>query len=119
MAIRLGELIRRLEGEPQDNSVRFDFGGFIPRRIDSYRGFYDQLAISYDDDWRNKMKVSEFILVLREVVGKTLEGYKGGGYKMDERTPVWAANYGECNSTAVVGLAPCNWGTVLETRWED
>lgn len=119
MAIRLGWLIRLLEAEPKENSVVFDFGGFIPRKIDSYRGFYEQLAISYDDDWQTEMKVADILGVLRGVVGKTLTGYKGGDYLMGEDTPVWAAKWGECNSTAITGLADCNWQTVIETRWED
>lgn len=119
MAISLGRLIRLLECEPPDNTVRFDFGGFIPRKVNSYRGYYDHLAIGYDEDYSNQPVVRDLLAELRSAIGKTFQGYKGGDYRMDERTPVWVGNYGHCSNTAIVGIADCNWTTVFQTAWED
>ena len=37
-------------------------------------------------------------------VAKAFEGYKGGRYKMNSRTPVWVANWGENCHSAIVGV---------------
>jgi hypothetical protein len=118
-AIELGELITLLKHRPQDDQVRFDFGGFIPRYVASYRGFYEQLAIGYDEDWQKPVTVAELLIQLRGAVGATFTGYKGGEYTMDASTPVWAANHGYSNQTAIVGLADCSWQTVLATAFVD
>lgn len=119
MAIALGKLIRLLEAEKSDNWVRFDFGGFMPDRIASYRGDYSQLAIGYKEPKEPYKTVDVFLAELRAVNGQTMQGYKGGDFVMDLDTPIWVANYGESNSTAVKGLADCFWMTVIATEFED
>lgn len=116
--ISLGKLIKLLELEPQDNDVVFDFGGFTPDLLASYRGDYSQLAISYRQNI-DDMKVSELLGKLKEAVGKTFVGYKGGDYKMDTDTLIWAANTGETPHTAITGIANCTWKTVLTTEFCD
>ena len=113
----LGKLIRLLEGEDPANQVRFDFGGLVPRQLDSWRGVYAELALGYDDQWRNPVTVAELLVELRSAIGKTFTGYKGGDFKMDEGTKVWADNYGEYNQCAIVGLADCSYRTVLATAF--
>lgn len=115
----LGRLIRLLEGERPDNTVRFDFGGFIPRRLGSWRGVYAELALGYDNDWQKPVTVAELLAELRSAIGKTFTGYKGGEFKMDKGTKVWADNYGEYNQRAIVGLADCDYRTVLATAFDD
>jgi hypothetical protein len=49
--------------------------------------------------------------MLTEAIGKTYTGYKGGEYVMGKVTPVWVANYGNCDpeefnsSAGVVGVS--------------
>jgi len=43
----LGAFITALESMPREMPVRFDVGS-IPGKPDSYRGYYEQLAFSYD-----------------------------------------------------------------------
>ena len=125
--IRLGDLIAALERRPAEQWVIFDFGRLIPRKLASYRGYYAELALGYDDDWYGReprhgeghVTVRALLIELRSAIGKTFTGWKGGDYVMNERTPVWAANTGESPSTAIVGLAGCNYATVLATRWCD
>lgn len=119
MAITLGKLIRLLECEKPENHVCFDFGGMTPTDIDSYRGYYDQLAIGYQDKYDESMTVAKLLEILTKSVGGTFHGYKGGNYTMDVTTPVWAANYGECHSTAIKGLADCHWQTIIATEFEE
>jgi hypothetical protein len=121
LPVSLGKLIRLLELEPADNEVRFDFCYNEPTTLASYRGFYDQLALGYRQMTFDKEspQVRTLLDELRQAIGKTYQGYKGGDFKMDENTKVWVANYGDSGSTAIVGLANCNWMTIIETRWEE
>lgn len=117
--ITLGELIDALSTRPRDHQVRFDFGSFVPRGVDSYRGYYSDLAIGYDDDWRKPQSLGALLDDLRASVGKVFTGYKGGEYTMTRSTVVWAANYGQSNQTATVGVTGNDYQTVLVTKWVD
>ena len=120
MAIRLGGLIKQLRSCNQELPVVFDFGGLVPDSIDSYRGYYEQLAISWvERSFEKKITVSELLARLEEAVGKTFSGYKGGLYQMNEETPVWAAQYGDCTSTSITGVLDVGWQVVLTTSYED
>lgn len=121
--LTLGELIDLLsrrspafeDNKPQ--TVRFDFGDFVPSKLLSYRGYYEQLALGfreYDD-----VTVAELLLELQGAVGKTFEGYKGGRYRMGRGTAVWASNWGQATSCAIIGIADCSYMTVLRTEWKE
>lgn len=95
----LGDMIDALELADRDAYIEFDFCGANPTKVDSYRGYYDHLAIGWEE--RGVTKVRDVLDDLREAVGKTFEGYKGGDYRMDRDTPVWVSNYGRCDSTVI------------------
>jgi len=60
--LTLGELIDRLKMMPQDEEVRYDFVHFRPTSVDSYRGYYDQLALGYTNDYsKPALKVKELV----------------------------------------------------------
>lgn len=113
--IKLGVLIKELELQPQDNYLRYDFPFYPDLNVDSYRGYYSDLAIGYDN--QVEFKVSELLLVLQNCVGKTFEGYKGGQYVMDWRTPVWVANYGHSTDTGVTGIIKDASLTIITTAY--
>lgn len=113
--ISLGGLIALLERRDPTHSVWFDFCHFVPTSVDSYRGYYDHLALDYEAD--KSETVAGLISTLRNAVGIKLDGYKGGTYRMDVETPIWVSHWGESSGTAIVGLAECDYSTVLETRW--
>lgn len=74
----------------------------------SYRGYYADIAIrefysTGDYDWDEGITVGMFLKQVGESIGSTFIGYKGGEYKMDERAPVWLADYG---SASGIGLLP-------------
>lgn len=93
--LTLGELILRLEAIPDKKlPVIFDGKRYYPTRIDSWRGSYCELAISYSPTSCH-MTVKGFLNLLRNTIGRTLIGYKGGNFMMGKTTPVWVANYGE------------------------
>ena len=115
--MRLGEIIDALARATPEHSVVFDFGGFEPTGIDSYRGYYSDLAISYDES--GGMNAGALLAELRDADGNVFEGYKGGEYRMDGSTPVWVANHGRSHGVAVVGVDLQSWRVVLRTALID
>jgi len=95
LQLMLGELILKLEDKPDKKlPVIFDGRKYYPTGIDSWRGSYCELAISYSTTSAH-MTVKGFLNLLRNTIGRTLVGYKGGNFLMGKTTPVWVANYGE------------------------
>lgn len=96
--------------------VVFDFPGYMyPEKYTSYRGYYEQCALTYSN---NKECTVEALLVgTKDVIWKSLEGYKGGIYMMTRDTPLWIANYGNCEGVFPTGLI-CDgeYRVVIETR---
>lgn len=116
----LGELILKLEAvSNKDLPLFIDLMDKRPKGIDSWRGSYCELAIqtetfgSYNTDeveWKSKdgsyesykqksigkenPTVQGWIDVLKEAIGKTFTGYKGGDFLMGKNTPVWLAENG-------------------------
>lgn len=104
----------RVSGCDDEPRVVLDFGYLVPTGLSSYRGFYEQLAIDYDDlnTYRGDgaptvvaQTVSTFLRRLEQAAaGEVFEGYKGGSYRASRASPLWVASYGEASSVAVVGL---------------
>lgn len=104
------------DGKPP--KVIFDFCSAFPTEIDSWRGIYAEVALSFTMDWRGgtePMLVTDFIDMLIQTVGRTFTGYKGGEFMMTENTPVWVDNYGECTNTAVIGVSTMSCYIIIET----
>lgn len=95
--VTLGRLIGYMEDQPEHYMVKYDTGE-SPGELDSYRGYYCDLAIEPSGE---PLTVLQFKAKLKEAVGQTFTGYKGGDYKMDETTPLWIAHYGDCSSVAI------------------
>lgn len=111
----LGELLRELRGHDQDKFIAFDFANFNPADgVDSYRGYYEDLAIGYADGVDTK--VGEVVKWLEEAEGKTFYGYKGGEFTMYEDTAVWVANHGTTTGTAIVEVVDRGWRILLKTE---
>jgi hypothetical protein len=121
--ITLGELIALLEGRPAEQQVSLGFGEMVPGCCDSYRGFYDHLAVDYYEPGYDhddaKSTVGYFLETLRKAKVTPFYGYKGGVYRMTDATPVWVAKHGRAGGTAIVGLARCEHRTVLQTAYCD
>lgn len=69
--------------------------------LDSYRGYYADLAFSPTEDIRT---VGEVLLNCKNALGQTFEGYKGGDFVMGEHTPLWLSAYGSSSGQRVMGL---------------
>lgn len=117
--ITLGQLIKKLkdcQDKDGDAVVFFQFD-LVPCSVDSWRGSYCELAIEYKMREDDDLLLSLFIKMLEDAVGKTFQGYKGGDYTMTEYTPVWAANYGISNNTAIVDVHDTGYGYVyIQTK---
>lgn len=123
--MKLGELIEAFEkivahkDEYQDEpTVRFDFGYMFPTDLDSWRGRYDELALNYTCKGK-ELTVTRFLELLKSAVGKQFTGYKGGKFTMTESTPIWASNYGEGCSTAVIGVIDRGYVVILTTGYRE
>ncbi len=125
--LSLGELIARFEAisptytdyqeKEQPKNVCFDFPEAKPTHLDSWRGAYDELALEFTWDSDAKYPpVTEFLEELRGAIGKTYTGYKGRDFVMGKTTPIWVANYGRSDNTAVTGVIDDGYSVILETR---
>jgi hypothetical protein len=115
--ITLGALIDRLAEcakRDADCPVYYDFDRLCPGKPDSYRGYYADLAIGIT---RTETTVADLLAACLAVRGTVLEGYKGGMFRMDSGTAVWAANYSECTDTAIVGVTDHDWAVILDTAY--
>lgn len=122
--LTLGEVIAVLEsseleyenhkGTIEPKHVRFDFEYIFPTGLDSWRGSYDELAITFSIEGKPPTG-KEFLDWLKESVGKSYEGWKGGEYTMGKSTPLWVANSGNSGQTALVRVDVDDFGIKLNT----
>ena len=129
--LTLGELILKIEPlivKQEDIKKRFDeearviydFGGLFPTCLDSWRGSYSELALDFKDygykeHQAKPMSVTSFLKMLKEALGKTFVGYKGGDFVMNKHTPIWVSNYGESSHTVVIEVVDNDYDIILIT----
>jgi len=90
----LEKLITELNKKDPGKKVIFDRQELgSPDGVDSYRGYYRDLAIGFSKN--TQCDVQRVTKELFDAIGTIFDGYKGGEYVMHESTNVWVANYGE------------------------
>lgn len=115
----LGEFILKLEAvEDKTNNIYFEFGGLNPTTFRSYRGYYDELALGFDQE-SSSMTVQELLDHSKSVIGQTFEGYKGGDFTMSKNTPIWAANYSHSSDTMIIDIVDKGWCVEIKTEQKD
>jgi hypothetical protein len=121
--LTLGELIEKIESivkyqkdREEEADVVYDFEYLFPTSIDSWRGSYDELALDWSSDG-DRMKVSSFLKMIKECIGKTFVGWKGGDFIMDKDTPIWIANSGNAGSTALIDVVNNGYEVILMTAY--
>lgn len=111
--LTLGKAIDGLSAYADDKPVRFDIGG-SPGRAISYRGYYSDLALTPNGALDT---VGALLHELRDALGQTFEGYKGGDFLMEADTPLWFAAYGAPSGCrAIIGIETDEGGVVLLTK---
>lgn len=116
--LTLGEIMFLLSRIDPEASVRYDFGPFVPTAINSYRGYYGQLAIGFAEPCGGTViTVQQLLIKCRDCVETDFEGYKGGAFTMHESTYVWVANWGKCHDTAIVGIIDQQNEAIIETAY--
>jgi|GEM_PF-1653084 len=118
MIEKLKPIVEKQKDREEEAKVRYDFEYLFPTTIDSWRGSYNELALNFEMDGK-ELTVTEFYNLLTASVGKVFEGYKGGDFKMSERTPVWVANYGRSGSTAVIDIIDDGYQVLIMTGYRD
>lgn len=115
----LDEFIAALEHADPLSSVYFEFACCEPTEFDSYRGFYDHLALGFAGDYGARgQTVADLLEKARKALGAEFTGWKGGDYTMHGDTPLWVANPGNTGDTAIVGIREHVYGTLIQTAWK-
>ncbi len=112
----IDRLIAELKRCESAANVWFDFCQHHPTGFaDSYRGYYEDLALGWKRDYEPPT-VAFLLGTLLDLIGKTITGYKGGEYVVSGRTALWVANRGETGSTAVVGVTNHGYRVTINTE---
>lgn len=114
--ISIGQFIDLLEKQNPSYPITFDFCDFVPMNFDSYRGFYDQLALGYSDDHSQKVTVATLLEKAKDAQSQTYTGYKGGSYQMTPETPLWCDNWGRSTGTAIIDVVDCEYYVKIITQ---
>lgn len=85
--LTLAETIEALAAMDPETVVRGIHGG-----VQSYRGFYDQIALSPTGVGYAALHLATW---LQSQVGSTMEGYKGGEFQIKEDCHIFIAEWGD------------------------
>ncbi len=101
--LTLGAAIDELGKLPTRYVVVFDHSNLCPGIEQSYRGYYSDLA--FEPDNGDPKTIDEFLHQLRGALDQEYTGYKGGEFRMGEKTPLWVSSYGTtADSRAIIGI---------------
>ena len=70
----------------------------------SYRGHYEDLSFTPCENSDEHSNVASVREMCERAASQTYEGYKGGDYEYDDKTPLWLADEG-CSGLAMIGIA--------------
>jgi hypothetical protein len=113
--LNLGGFIDALAALDPNKSIAFDFGYFAPDSFMSWRGAYEQLALSFEEG--KSITVGALLDAAREAEASSYEGYKGGTYRMSRDSKLWVANYGDANWTGITGVEERGYHAIINTAW--
>lgn len=116
----LGELRSALAECPPSGRVIFAFGRSNVVGLDSYRGYYCECAVEFGGPYaaHDKHMTVERLTELVDAAlgGDVFHGYKGGEYKFNSDTPLWASQYGRGFDACIVAVTRSDIGdAIIET----
>jgi hypothetical protein len=86
----LGSLIEQLKCCAAEAQILMDDAPCALSNPHSYRGYYADLALEPSGA---AQRVDELLALLRDCLGETYRGYKGGDYVMESNAPLWIAHW--------------------------
>lgn len=98
----LGQLIEKLKTCDPKGVVTIEPFRLIPADWDSYRGYYEDLALDYS--LHGEKTVETFLKECEACIGKVFTGYKGGDFEMDAATIIWVSKYSLCSDMAITDV---------------
>jgi hypothetical protein len=107
----LGRLLEGLARCRDDAPVRFDTGREVGSAA-SYRGYYEDLALSDQDPEIAPRTVAVLRTALTDCIGHSYEGYKGGAHQASRETRLWVARFGDVTDRWICGLRVLDDGVV-------
>lgn len=117
--ITIGQLINKLKTIDPDKRVYYDWLRAAPTRFNSYRGYYEDVALGATCERYESKTVGELLAEAEAIMGTALEGYKGGYFKVTPAKPLWVANYGSSTGWAIVGIDENEFYVTLKTELID
>lgn len=108
----LGKLIKLLEQmNPEDKIICSTDTSIRFTSFDSYRGYYEDLALGYiaadyyDERTNDTINtVGQFLAEAKSCLNKNFYGWKGGEFLMTENTPLWVANNGHTSHFVIAKI---------------
>ena len=92
-----------LNFKPVGHVVTYLDGGINPGlEVNSYRGYYTDLAIATTGPHGELCFTSDLGELLKQTIDKPLTGYKGGDFLMTKDAPLWLSDYGEYTGLAIM-----------------
>ncbi len=97
-----------------EKPVRYDFTEEKPIQLKSWRGSYSELTLDYGG--KKELLVKDLLEDLKTCTNKQYRGYKGGLYRMNIDTEVWADAWGHYGERMIVGLEDTEDFVVIKTE---
>lgn len=119
--LTIGETLEKLYAFNGEEKITLTNGKFLDGTFDSYRGYYEDLAIGFSSDDKGFNTVGG----LKDVLTKALDdgemyGYKGGEYSIMDSTLVWLGNYGTTfEAEMLIDIQKVNGQIFVITKEED
>lgn len=103
--LTIGEMLDKL-GQFEDNEkVVFSNGKYFNGEFDSYRGYYEDMYIGYDNEDKGLNTVGSLKTTLNLALEQGgMTGYKGGEYPITEDTLIWFSCYGSSGDDMIIDI---------------
>lgn len=106
-SLTVDRLLAVLDALPADSVLQG-----LSREVDSYRGFYEHVAVEPGEG----VTAGELAAELRAKIGTTMHGYKGGDFAFRGRCYVFVAGWGD-TGPSLAGFTDDGEPVVFEQGW--